>query len=225
VTEEALVVGRGLRKQYGAGTATVTALDGVDVDVRRGELLAVTGRSGSGKTTLLHCLSGITTPDAGTVTFDGVPLTTAAEAARTDLRSARMAFVFQQLNLLPALTVAENVELPLVLRGDPAAEVRAASSTVLAQVGLAGRGDAMPADLSGGEQQRVAVARALVSRPDVIWADEPTGALDTQTATAVMTLLRVAVDAGSTVVVVSHAPEVAEVADRVLVMRDGRVAG
>ncbi|HWL66323.1 MAG TPA: ABC transporter ATP-binding protein [Actinomycetota bacterium] len=216
-----LVVARALQKRYGTGTAAVTALNGVDVEITAGELLAITGRSGSGKTTLLHCLSGITTPDAGTVTFDGIDLTTAGERMRTELRARRMAFVFQQLNLLPALTVAENVELPLVLRGEDAASIRAASTSVLEQVGLEGRKGTLPGDLSGGEQQRVAVARALIGRPDIIWADEPTGALDTATSSDVMKLLRGAVDTGRSVVVVSHAPDVADVADRVLKMRDG----
>ena len=218
-----LVQARGVGKRYGSGTAAVTALDGVDVDVTSGELLAITGRSGSGKTTLLHCLSGITTPDTGTVMFDGVDLAAAGEDVRTDLRAARMAFVFQTLNLLPALTVAENVELPLVLRGDSAADIRSGSTRALAAVGLRGRGGAVPAQLSGGEQQRVAVARALVTDPDVIWADEPTGALDTATAFEVMALLRAAADRGVTVVIVSHAADVAQMADRVVVMRDGRV--
>lgn len=218
-----LLRAHGLVKRYGTGSAAVTALDGVDVDVAAGELLAVTGRSGSGKTTLLHCLSGITTPDSGTVMFDGIDLGAAGENARTDLRAQRMAFVFQTLNLLPALTVAENVELPLVLRGDSAADIRRASAQALADVGLEGRGGAAPAQLSGGEQQRVAVARALVTEPDVIWADEPTGALDTATASDVMALLRGAVDRGCTVVVVSHAPDVTQLADRVVVMRDGQV--
>jgi putative ABC transport system ATP-binding protein len=224
MTEQALVTATGLVKRYGAGSATVTALDGVDVSVRAGELLAVTGRSGSGKTTLLHCLSGITTPDAGAVTFDGIDLGQADDDARTDLRAERMAFVFQTLNLLPALTVAENVELPLVLRGDDAPAIRAAAQQALADVGLDDRGKAFPAQLSGGEQQRVAVARGLVTQPDVLWADEPTGALDTATASEVMALLRGAADRGVTVVVVSHAPDVAQRADRVIAMRDGRVA-
>jgi putative ABC transport system ATP-binding protein len=219
-----LITAQGLRKHYGAGTAQVVALDGVDIVVQRGELLAVTGRSGSGKTTLLHCLSGIATPDAGTVHFDGVDLDAAGEVARTDLRAQRMAFVFQHLNLLPALSVEENVQLPLVLRGDDAAAIRTASAQVLEQVGLGQRGGAMPADLSGGEQQRVAVARALITRPDVIWADEPTGALDSTSAQGVMTLLRAAADSGRTVVVVSHSPDVADIADRTVVMRDGQIS-
>ena len=219
-----LITATGLQKRYGSGTAGVTALDGVDVEVAAGELLAISGRSGSGKTTLLHCLSGITTPDAGTVHFDGIDLAAAGDPERTELRARRMAFVFQQLNLLPALTVAENVELPLVLRGDDAAAIRSASVTVLERVGLEDRRDALPANLSGGEQQRVAVARALIGRPDIIWADEPTGALDSATSLEVMNLFRVAADEGLTVVCVSHSPDIADVADRVLVMSDGRIA-
>ena len=218
-----VVVARGLRKRYGSGTAMVTALDGIDVDIVAGELLAISGRSGSGKTTLLHCLSGVTTPDAGIVTFDGIDVTAASDEQRSDLRARRMAFVFQHLNLLPALTVAENVELPLVLRGDNADGIRSASAAVLEQVGLGDRGVASPSELSGGEQQRAAVARALIGEPEVIWADEPTGALDSATSAEVMGLLRKAADGGRTVVVVSHAPDVAAVADRVLTMRDGRI--
>ena len=223
MTATALVVADGVSKHYGAGTARVTALEGVDVIVGRGELLAVTGRSGSGKTTLLHCLSGIAAPDAGTVHFDGVDLAAAGERGRTDLRASRMAFVFQTLNLLPALTVAENVELPLVLRGGDAQAIRSERAAALAQVELEGRDDAYPAQLSGGEQQRVAVARALVTQPDVIWADEPTGALDSASAAHVMRLLRAAATGRRTVVVVSHAKEATDVADRVIAMRDGRI--
>lgn len=219
-----LVTARGVCKRYGTGSAAVTALDGVDVDVSSGELLAISGRSGSGKTTLLHCLSGITRPDEGAVAFDGIDLLAASENQRTDMRARRMAFVFQNLNLLPALTVAENVELPLVLRGDDAPAIRAASAAVLDRVGLADRSRSLPSDLSGGEQQRVAVARALVAEPDVIWADEPTGSLDTATSAEVMALLRAAVDAGRAVVVVSHAPDVAAIADRVITLHDGHLA-
>ena len=221
--ETPLVTARGLQKRYGPGGAAITALDGIDIDVVAGELLAISGRSGSGKTTLLHCLSGIMRPDAGTVMFDGVDVTTASDDERSDLRAQRMAFVFQHLNLLPALTVSENVELPLVLRGANAHDIRSASAAVLEQVGLRGRGDAVPSKLSGGEQQRVAVARALISEPDVIWADEPTGALDTATSVEVMALMRRAAGGGRTVVVVSHAPDVADVADRVVTMSDGRI--
>jgi putative ABC transport system ATP-binding protein len=214
----------GLRKSYGSGQARVTALDGVDCDVRAGEFLVITGPSGSGKTTLLHCLSGIATPDSGQVHVDGIDLATLDDDARTDLRQARFGFCFQTLNLLPALTIAENVQLPLVMAGRHADEIRARTTEVLARVGLAGREGAFPADLSGGEQMRVAIARALVNDPEVVWADEPTGALDSAAAAVILTLFRVIVDRGGTVVVVSHDPDVVARADRVVRLRDGRLA-
>ena len=220
-----LIRARGLKKAHGSGTGRVVALDGVDIDVRRGELLAVTGRSGSGKTTLLHCLSGLAAVDEGQVLLGEVDIAKLSDDARTELRAKRMSFVFQTLNLLPALTVAENVELPLVLRGEPADAIRTRASAALERVAMADRADSYPAQLSGGEQQRVAVARALVTDPEVIWADEPTGALDTASAAGVLELLRAAADAGSTVVVVSHAAEIADAADRTVVLRDGRLAG
>src|SRR5687768_5388406 len=208
---DVLLRAEGVVKAYGRGEGRTVALDGVDVVVGPGEFVAVTGPSGSGKTTLLHCLSGIAPVDAGTVVFDGVDLAALDDNARTDLRGERMGFVFQTLNLLPALTVAENVELPLVLRGVLAAEVRERAAAALDSVGLADRARAFPADLSGGQQQRVAIARALVANPAVVWADEPTGALDSAAAAGVLDLLRGA--AGErTVVVVSHEPAVAEMA-------------
>ena len=199
------------------------ALRGVDVEVLRGEFLAIRGPSGSGKSTLLHCLSGLSVPDAGTVRYDDIDLASVSDNVRTDLRAQRMGFIFQTLNLLPALTVAENVELPLVLGGLPAAEIRSRRDAALADVEMADRAAAFPAQLSGGEQQRVALARALITEPEVLWADEPTGALDTANAAQVLALLRAAVERGSSVVVVSHADEVVAGADRVVSMRDGRV--
>ena len=212
-----------LRKSYGSGHARVTALNGVDCAVHEGEFLAITGPSGSGKTTLLHCLSGIATPDSGQVHVDGIDLATLDDDARADLRRDRFGFCFQTLNLLPALTVAENVQLPLVMSGRHADDIRARTTELLAQVGLAGRQAAFPAELSGGEQMRVAIARALANDPDVVWADEPTGALDSAAAAVVLTLFRVIVDGGGTVVVVSHDPDVVARADRVLRLRDGRL--
>ena len=220
---DALIRAAGLRKSYGEGTARVVALDGVDFEVARGELLAVVGPSGSGKTTLLHCAAGLACPDAGTVTFDGVDLAGLDDDARSDLRARSMGFVFQSLNLLPALTVSENIELPLVLNGTPAADMHGRADAVLERVGLAGRGGAQPHELSGGEQQRVALARALVIEPQVIWADEPTGALDSASSQGVITLLRQLADHGRTIVVVTHSDAVAAVAARRLVLRDGRV--
>jgi putative ABC transport system ATP-binding protein len=213
----------GLHKAYGSGHARVTALAGVDCTVEAAELLAITGPSGSGKTTLLHCLSGIATPDAGAVHIGGVDLATLDDDARTDLRRARFGFCFQTLNLLPALTVAENVQLPLVMAGRHANEIRSRSTEVLGQVGLAGREKAFPAELSGGEQMRVAIARALAHDPEVVWADEPTGALDSVAAGEVLDLFRRIVDGGGTVVVVSHDADVVARADRVLRLHDGRL--
>jgi putative ABC transport system ATP-binding protein len=229
-TADVVVAGGGLRHAFGRGDGRVVALDGADVEVRRGELLVVRGPSGCGKSTLLHCLSGILLPDEGTVTYtdrDGTALVLGDldDDGRTDLRARRMGFVFQTLNLLPALTVRENVELPLVLAGLPAPEIHPRVDAALASVGMDGRDRAAPAELSGGQQQRVALARALVGAPDVIWADEPTGALDSAAEAEMLALLRGAVAADRTVVVVSHADAVAALADRVVEMRDGRVVG
>jgi putative ABC transport system ATP-binding protein len=213
-----------LRKTYGSGDAGMTALDGVDCAVHAGELLVITGPSGSGKSTLLHCLSGITAPDGGEVRIDGADLATLDDDARTTLRRDRFGFCFQTLNLLPALTVSENVQLPLVLAGQPAGKIRARSAELLERVGLEHRGAAFPDRLSGGEQVRVAIARALANDPGIVWADEPTGALDSVAAAGVLTLLRGVVDGGGTVVVVTHDPDVVAQADRVLRLRDGRLA-
>jgi len=214
-----LATARGLGKDY----ATVTALAGVDCTVTAGELLVITGPSGSGKTTLLHCLSGIAAPDRGEVLIDGADLAQLDDDARADLRRRRFGFCFQTLDLLPALTVTENVQLPLVLAGEPADRIRRRSVELLGTVGLADRGDAFPARLSGGEQVRVAIARALSNDPAVVWADEPTGSLDSMAAAGVLDLLRGVVDRGGTVVVVSHDPDVVAGADRVLRLLDGQV--
>lgn len=214
----------GLHKSYGAGAARVTALAGVDCEVRAGELLVITGPSGSGKTTLLHCLSGIAVLDSGEVFFDGADLARMDDDERADLRRDRFGFCFQTLNLLPALTVTENVQLPLVLAGMPSDAIRARSAALLDRVGLGERDTAFPAQLSGGEQVRVAIARALANAPAVVWADEPTGALDSAAAARVLDLFREIVDDGATMVVVSHDPEVVARADRVLRLRDGRLA-
>ena len=177
---------------------------------------------------MLQCLSGILPPDEGAVSWvyaDGeVALADLDDDGRTDLRAQRMGFVFQTLNLLPALTVRENVELPLVLGALPAVEIRQRAGDALVSVGMGDRADAFPAQLSGGQQQRVALARALVSEPDVIWADEPTGSLDSVAQAEMLQLMRAAVTPGRTVVVVSHAEVVAAAADRVITMVDGRVA-
>ncbi|GGK03545.1 ABC transporter ATP-binding protein [Pilimelia anulata] len=219
---EITVRGVGLTKTYGAGDAAVTALAGVDVAIRRGEFCAIMGPSGSGKSTLMHCLAGLDTPTAGDVHLGGTRLTGLRDDALTALRRDRIGFVFQAFNLLPTLTAAENITLPLDLAGrrpDPAY-----LDTIVDAVGLRDRLDHRPAQLSGGQQQRVACARALVTRPDVVFADEPTGALDSRASAEVLGLLRRSVDAlGRTVVMVTHEPTAAAYADRVLFLADGRL--
>lgn len=214
----------GVSRSYGEGAARRQVLEAVDVTVHAGEFVAVTGPSGSGKTTLLHCLSGLAVPDAGRVLFRGEDLGALDDDARTDLRAARMGFVFQTLNLLPPLTVAENVELPLVLRGLPASEVRSRTAAALDDVGLGDRLRALPAQLSGGEQQRTAVARALATGPAVLLADEPTGNLDARNAETLHDVLaELARDLGMGMVVVTHNQSLAARADRVLLLAEGRL--
>lgn len=215
---------RGVRRQYGRGGNTVHALAGVDVALRRGTFTAVMGPSGSGKSTFLQSAAGLDKPTEGSVFLGGTDITGMSEDELTELRRDRIGFVFQSFNLLPSLTVEQNVLLPARLAGQRQDRRRAAA--VLAQVGLADKGRRRPGELSGGQQQRVAIARALVTAPDVIFADEPTGALDTRTAADVLGLLRHAVDAlGATVVMVTHDPAAAAWADRVLFLADGSFAG
>jgi putative ABC transport system ATP-binding protein len=222
MTTDSAVALREVRVTYRSGPARVTALDGVSVAFDRGTFTAVMGPSGSGKSTLLHCAAGLERPAGGTVTVDGTLLGGLDETALTRLRRDRIGFVFQEFNLLPALTAEQNVALPLRLAGrrpDPVVV-----SAALDAVGLAGRTRHRPEQLSGGEQQRVAIARALVSRPAVVFADEPTGALDTTTSRQVLALLRDLVDRhGQTVVMVTHDPVAAAVADRIVFLSDGRV--
>ncbi|MEF3113123.1 ABC transporter ATP-binding protein [Streptomyces chrestomyceticus] len=215
-------------RSYRRGARTVAALDDVSVTVPRGSFVAVMGRSGSGKTTFLQCAAGLDRPTSGTVRIDGTDLSGIGEAALTRLRRERVGFVFQSLNLVPSLSVVENAALPLLLGGEApgSADVRARALRVLEAVGLADRADDSPLLLSGGQQQRVAIARALVTDPAVIFADEPTGALDPVTASDVLTLLRGAVDrAGHTVVMVTHDPVAASWTDRALFIDAGRVVG
>ncbi|MFC7531117.1 ABC transporter ATP-binding protein [Actinoplanes sp. GCM10030250] len=213
---------RAVTKRYGTGERAVTALDAVHARFGAGTFTAVMGPSGSGKSTLLHCAAGLDRITSGQVVVDGVPLEGLTERRLTRLRRDRVGFVFQAFNLVPALTAAQNVALPLRLaRRRPAAgEVEG----MLAEVGLAGRAGHRPAELSGGQQQRVAIARALVTRPAVLFADEPTGALDARSGAEVLRLLRTAVDRhGQTIVMVTHDPLAAAHADRVLFLADGRV--
>ena len=210
-------------KVYGSGPNAVTALDNVSVGLARGSFTAVMGPSGSGKSTLLHCAAGLDRPTSGSVVLGGIQLSVLPEAVLTRVRRERVGFVFQAYNLLPSLTVEQNVTLPLRL-ADRRVE-RAWLRQVVTAVGLVDRLGYRPSQLSGGEQQRVAIARALVTRPDAIVADEPTGALDTGTGRQVLGLLRGIVDTtGQTVLLVTHDPLAASFADRVVFLADGRLA-
>ena len=213
-----------LTKVYGAGPAAVTALDGVSVAFGTGEFTAIMGPSGSGKSTLMHCLAGLDTPTRGQVFLGDTDLTRLPDAALTRVRRDRVGFVFQSFNLLPTLSAKDNVLLPLELGGR-----RVDEEWLRTIVGVLGIGDRMthrPAELSGGQQQRVAVARALVARPDVVFADEPTGNLDSRSGAEVLGFLRRSVrEFGQTVVMVTHDPIAASYADRVVLLADGRLAG
>lgn len=211
-------------KVYGKGTATVSALRDVTADIPRGTFTAVMGPSGSGKSTFLHCAAGLDSPTSGSVFLGGDSLAGMNEARLTRLRAERVGFVFQAFNLVPSLTVMQNITLPLRLSGVRAD--KAWPREILGRVGLADRAGYRPAQLSGGQQQRAAIARALVSRPDVIFADEPTGALDTRNAREILALLRRAVDTdGQTVVMVTHDPVAASYADIAVFLADGTIAG
>ena len=214
---------RGVTKVYGRGESAVRALDGVDVRIEAGALTAVMGPSGSGKSTLMHVLAGLDEVDAGEVVLAGVVLSGLSERQRTLLRRDRVGFVFQSFNLVPALTAEENIMLPLLLAGRrPEAEWMAHLVEVL---GLEDRLRHRPSQLSGGQQQRVAVARALVTRPEIVFADEPTGNLDSHHGQALLGFLRQAVEElGQSVVMVTHDPTAASYAHRVLHLVDGRVA-
>ena len=209
-------------KVYGSGDTEVRALDGVTVDFPAGRFTAIMGPSGSGKSTLMHCAAGLDTLTSGSAAIGGTELGTLDDRRLTVLRRDRVGFVFQAFNLLPTLTVAENITLPLDLAG-----VRGDAEWIDALVDVVGLRDRLhhrPSELSGGQQQRVAVARAFAGRPDVVFADEPTGNLDSKSSEEVLRLLRQAVDDfGQTVVMVSHDPEAASYADRLVVLRDGRV--
>ncbi|NBV46879.1 MAG: ABC transporter ATP-binding protein [Planctomycetia bacterium] len=207
-----------------AGGSGVTAVDGVDLAVERGEFVAITGSSGSGKSTLLHLLGGITRPTSGSVRLEGVDLATLDDEALAIVRRRRIGFVFQRYNLLPELSLVENVALPLVLDGVRNATAEARAHDALARVGMDHRAGHRPDALSGGEQQRGAIARALVAGPAIVLADEPTGALDSANSRRVIELFRELVEReNQTVVLVTHDPAIAAGAPRVVRMRDGRV--
>ncbi|MBM7170229.1 ABC transporter ATP-binding protein [Streptomyces sp. G44] len=221
-----MVVVEDLHRTYGTGAAAVHALRGVSLTVPRGELVALKGRSGSGKTTLLNLVGGLDVPDSGKITVDGLELAGLGESDLLELRRDRLGFIFQSFGLIPILTAAENVGVPLRLKKtDPRArEERVA--LLLALVGLADHARQRPGELSGGQQQRVAIARALANEPSLLIADEPTGQLDAETGVAVMELLRAVVRSeGVTALVATHDAALLDLADRVLELRDGEIVG
>ena len=219
---DAIVTATDVRRRYGEGDAAVDALAGVTTAFERGRYSAIMGPSGSGKSTLMHILAGLDRPTSGSVELDGVEITALDDADLTRLRRDKLGFVFQFFNLIPVLTAEENIVLPLSIAGKRPDEewLRRLVDTV----GLADRLTHRPAELSGGQQQRVAVARALISKPAVVFADEPTGNLDSKSSEEVLRLLRQSVDdLGQSVVMVTHDPEAASYADRLVVLRDGRI--
>lgn len=215
-----------LHKTYNTGAVEVHALRGVSLEIPKGEMVAIMGPSGCGKTTLLNCLSGLDTIDTGEVFIEGTNIATLTDRAKTLYRARRMGFVFQTYNLLPVLSAAENVELPLVVSGVGAQEARARAMEALEQVGLREWASHWPAQMSGGQRQRVTIARALVNNPAIVWADEPTGNLDSQTADEVMTLMeRLNREQHQTFVIVTHDDSIGARCDRIIRMRDGVIVG
>jgi lipoprotein-releasing system ATP-binding protein len=221
-----ILVASGLRKNYTLGSQELEVLRGIDVRVRRGESLVIVGASGAGKSTLLHLLGGLDAPSAGDVSLDGASLFAMSTAARTKLRNERIGFVFQSYNLLPELDALENVCLPALLQPRARDGVMERGMELLEAVGLGARREHRPAELSGGEQQRVAVARALMNRPSLVLADEPTGNLDSKTGESILDLLwRLREESGTTLVMVTHDEHVATRGERVLEIADGRILG
>jgi putative ABC transport system ATP-binding protein len=221
-----MVSARGLSRSYGSGPTTVHALSEASLDVAPGEMVALVGRSGAGKTTLLNLLGGLDRPDSGTVQVDGIEVTGLSDQDLSTLRRETVSYVFQSFGLLPALTAAENVGVPLRLRRTPVAEREQRAALLLDLVGLADHALQRPGELSGGQQQRVAIARALAGSPRLLIADEPTGQLDAETGMGVMALLRGIVESeGVTAVVATHDSVLVSLADRVLTIADGRVEG
>jgi putative ABC transport system ATP-binding protein len=214
---------RELSRRFGEGDAAVDALRGVTLSFPKGELTAIVGPSGSGKSTLMHLLAGLDKPTGGSAWIDGVEVTALDDKGLTRLRREKLGFIFQFFNLVPVLDAAENVELPVRIAGGDVD--RAWRDRLLDTVGLTDRATHRPSELSGGQQQRVAIARALIARPAVVFADEPTGNLDSKSGEGVLELLRRSVDEfGQTVIIVTHDPKVAAYADRVIVLADGQVA-
>ena len=227
LSNDAIIRAQGVKKTYDTGKIKVPALRGVSLEVQRGEMVAVMGPSGSGKTTLLNTLSGLDEIDEGVIEIDGQNLAAMSDRQRTALRAANMGFIFQFYNLLPVLSAVENVEMPLLLntRRPDAKRARERAYAALEAVGLAEQAQQLPGELSGGQRQRVTIARALVNDPAIVWADEPTGDLDSKTAQDILDLMRrLNVENHQTFVVVTHALEIGEQCDRIILMRDGLCA-
>jgi putative ABC transport system ATP-binding protein len=223
VPDDIVVAGQDVWKVYGDGETEVRALSGVNVAIRRGEMVAVMGPSGCGKTTFLNCFSGLDDISRGRVTLEGVEIHTLPDRKKSEFRARRMGFVFQSYNLLPVLSAVENVEMPLLISGVSPKAARERALATLAELGLADRVHFTPSELSGGQQQRVSLARALVARPAIVWADEPTGNLDEEGSVQVTQLLRSLNQTHhQTIVVVTHDPDVAAACDRTLRMHDGK---
>ncbi|MGH2776745.1 MAG: ABC transporter ATP-binding protein [Actinomycetota bacterium] len=218
-----ILVAEGVQKIYRTGAGSVAALVDLDLRIQPGEFLAVMGPSGSGKTTLLNCLSGLDNLDDGRVIVEGLDIHALSDAKRTRHRAERMGFIFQAFNLIPVFTAAENVELPLLLAGNSPVDARRRAEETLDRVGLGRRKGHRPNELSGGEQQRVTIARALAGRPAIVWADEPTGNLDSETAESVIDLLKELNAEGLTLVLVTHDPAIGASAEKLIRMRDGAI--
>ncbi|MEM1964965.1 MAG: ABC transporter ATP-binding protein [Candidatus Caldarchaeum sp.] len=221
--EDYVVVVEDLRKVYSNSGVETTALNGVNLKVRRGEMLAIVGPSGSGKSTLLNMLGALDKPTDGRVVIDGTDISKAGDDTRAEFRNKKIGFVFQSYNLINRLRVIDNVQLPLTLQDVPVERRKALALKMLREVGLESKAFNKPTQLSGGEQQRVAIARALVTEPSIILADEPTGNLDSKSGAVVVKLLRELTRKGNTVIVVTHNMDVAKAADRIVYIRDGKI--
>ena len=222
--EPPIVIAREVRKTYETGRLRVDALKGIDLEVGRGEMVSIMGPSGCGKTTLLNCLSGLDAIDGGEIQIEGIPLSKLSDRERTDYRARHMGFVFQFYNLMPVLTAVENVELPLLVARVEGREARRKAIAALDLVGLVERAKHVPDELSGGERQRVTIARSLVNDPAIVWADEPTGDLDSENAAEISELMRrLNMERGVSFLIVTHDPAVGRKADRLVRMMDGEV--
>jgi ABC-type lipoprotein export system ATPase subunit len=221
---QAIIQARKVKKIYRNGHLRVEALHDISMEIGQGEMVAIMGPSGCGKTTLLNCLSGLDSIDEGDVLIQGENLRDLSDRERTVYRAQHMGFIFQDFNLLPVLSAVENVELPLLVAGMPGRKARKRALEMLDRVGLSDRARHQPAELSGGQRQRVTIARALANDPALVWADEPTGNLDSETAQEIMELInRLNHEQGQTFVLVTHALEVGKMADRIIQMRDGSI--